>query len=83
MGAYIAQWLLTVLVLLFVVYKMHVLNWEKENILFLFLEIPPEHTSQLSILCEQFLANYVSINHLIEQNILQEVGSTQEALTLP
>lgn len=45
MGAYIAQWLLTVLVLLFVVYKLHVITGEKENILFLFLEIPPEHTA--------------------------------------
>ena len=58
--------------------KMFSIKMQRENILFLFLDIPSVHVDKLYKKCEKFLKTYVSMRDLMTKNDMEGFESSEE-----
>jgi len=67
-------WLLAVLIvissisMIIFINLMFSIKMQRENILFLFLDIPQQHVGRLYGKCEKFMKSYVSMRELMTRN---------------
>lgn len=54
------------------------IKMKRENILFLFLDIPQEHVEKLYKKCDKFLKSYVSMRDLMNKNEMDGFESSDE-----
>ena len=73
-----ANLLLTTLMAILILFSLDNITRAKQNILFLFLEIPHKHIHIFYRKCEKYISTYISIETLKEKEVLQGVRAEEE-----